>query len=382
MNGSPEAPWTTGGGRPSAAGIAFFVYLATAGVLLVAVLHPFLTALLLAAVVSVWLAPLHDRFIARWDAPKLGASLLIIGLIVGVVLPLVMLGTMLVSQLRVMLVDLADHIARPLEVPALQGLLGWLAEQWQVPVDVVPDRIRETALRFLQNIVAAASRNLGSLAGGLANVFLQFGVFLFSVFTFLIHRRELVSRFKRLSPLEDTYEDQLLEIFRGFSRGLVFGGVMTSALQGVVVTAGYLVTGVPQAIFWGTMTAILSFVPIVGSALVWVPITLGVWAEGRSGAALALAVYNVVVTGSVDNIARPFLIGRGSQMSTLMLFLTVLGGLITFGFPGLLIGPVAAAFFFALAEVMERRRLGQTPACSTPAGGAAAGGPGDATPLL
>jgi predicted PurR-regulated permease PerM len=382
-----------GGMRVTLASMSFAAYLLLAGGLLLAVLWPFLTALLLAAVVAVWLAPAHERFLGRWHRPRLGATLLVVALLVGVIGPLIGLSFMLVHQLRNMTGDLAAHIARPLEIPAIQAGLQWLAVHWEIPIETVPDRIEASALQVFQELASAASRNLGSVAGGIANVFLQGTVFLFALFVFLLQRQEILARFKRLSPLEDSYEDRLIEIFRGFSKGLVLGGVLTSAIQGVVATLAFWVVGVPQAVFWGVLTALFSVIPVVGSALIWVPISIGLWIEGRPQAALGLFLYNVFVTGTVDNIARPFLIGQGAnaqdgtaRMGNLMLFLTVIGGLLVFGFPGLLIGPVAAAFFFALAEILEQRSRGLSrPAAAAATGGTAtakdSGGPEAPSPL-
>ncbi len=379
--------------RLTLASMAFAAYLLLAGGLLLAVLWPFLTALLLAAVVAVWLAPAHERMLARWHRPRIAATLLVLVLLVGVIGPLIGLSFMLVHQLRSMTGDLAAHIAKPLEIPALQDALEWLAVHWEIPIETVPGRIEVSARQALQEFAATASRNLGSLAGGIANVFLQGTVFLFALFVFLLQRKEILVRFKRLSPLEDSYEDRLIEIFRGFSKGLVLGGVLTSTIQGVVATLAFLVVGVPQAVFWGVLTALFSVVPVVGSALIWVPISIGLWFDGRPQAALCLLLYNVFITGTVDNLARPYLIGQGAnaqegsaRMGNLMLFLTVLGGLLTFGFPGLLIGPVSAAFFFALAEILEQRNRGLGQPVPEAAAGEVAeaqdsGGPEAASPL-
>lgn len=406
MNGTPgtdgraegammnETREQQGGVRLTTASLAFAAYLLLAGGLLFAVLWPFLTALLLAAVVAVWLGPAHDRFLSRWPHPRLAATALVLALLVGAIGPLVGLSFMLVGQVRDMTGDLAAHIARPLEVPALQAALQWLANRWEIPIETVPARLEDSALQALRELAATASRNLGSVAGGIANVFLQLTVFLFALFVFLLQRKDILARFKRLSPLEDAYEDRLIEIFRGFSKGLVLGGFATSALQGLVATLAFVVVGVPQAVFWGVLTAIFSVVPVVGSALIWAPISIGLWVDGRPEAALGLLLYNVFITGTVDNFARPFFIGRGAgegadgsaRMGNLMLFLTVLGGLIVFGFPGLLIGPVAAAFFFALAEIMERRSHGLGPVPPPPPSREAsvasdAGGPETPSPL-
>ena len=109
--------------------------------------------------------------------------------------------------------------------------------------------------------------------------------------------------------------------------------------------------GIQGAVFWGTVMAVLSIIPAVGSGLVWVPAAVYLMVKGQLAAGIGLAVWCLVVVGSVDNVLRPVLVGRDTKMPDLLILLSTLGGLSLFGLVGFVIGPVVAALFLSVWEI-------------------------------
>jgi predicted PurR-regulated permease PerM len=109
--------------------------------------------------------------------------------------------------------------------------------------------------------------------------------------------------------------------------------------------------GIPSAVFWGTLMVVLSIVPGIGTALIWVPATVILIAGGHVAQGIGLAIFCAVVVGSIDNIVRPILVGKDTQMPDLMIFLSTLGGIIMFGALGLILGPIIGALFITVWEM-------------------------------
>ena len=113
----------------------------------------------------------------------------------------------------------------------------------------------------------------------------------------------------------------------------------------------FAVAGVPNAVFWGSVMAVMSTIPNVGTALIWVPAVIMLIIQGQVATGIALAAFCGLVVGSLDNVLRPILVGKDTKMHELMIFFGTLGGILMFGFPGIFIGPVIASLFVAIWEL-------------------------------
>jgi len=119
----------------------------------------------------------------------------------------------------------------------------------------------------------------------------------------------------------------------------------------VLAGAAFAVVGIPSAVFWGLIMVVLSIIPAVGSALVWVPAALVLAVSGHVVKGVGLALFCGVVVGSLDNLLRPALVGKDTRMHELMIFLGTLGGIMMFGVVGFIIGPIVAALFLTVWEI-------------------------------
>ena len=113
----------------------------------------------------------------------------------------------------------------------------------------------------------------------------------------------------------------------------------------------FAVAGIDNAVFWGTVMAVLSVIPSVGSALVWIPASIILIMQGDTGAGIGLLAFCGLIVGSLDNILRPILVGKDTKMHELMIFFGTLGGILMFGIPGVLIGPLVASLFITVWEL-------------------------------
>jgi predicted PurR-regulated permease PerM len=153
----------------------------------------------------------------------------------------------------------------------------------------------------------------------------------------------MVERGRYFSPLRKDQEDRILTGVRVVAKSVLLGTFLTALCQGLVGGIGLALVGIP-GLFWGTVMGFSSLIPLIGTALVWVPAAVYLVLLGKMKAAAFLAVWCVVLVGSIDNFLRPFLMRGEAKMSTFYIFLAIVGGVQYFGLTGILYGPLILSF--------------------------------------
>ena len=143
----------------------------------------------------------------------------------------------------------------------------------------------------------------------------------------------------------------MLDKFTSVTRATLKGTAVIGVLQGGLAGFAFWVVGIPSAVFWGAIMAVLSIIPGIGTALVWGPAVIILAAGGSYMKAGGLGIFCAVVVGSIDNLLRPILVGKDTQMHELMIFFGTLGGIVMFGVVGMIIGPIVAALFITIWEI-------------------------------
>lgn len=196
---------------------------------------------------------------------------------------------------------------------------------------------------LVQEHGAQAMSIVGGIAGIATDALVGLFIFLYAVYVFLVDGPSMYEWIEKHAPLELEHTRRLVAAFNETGRGLLVGVGLTGLAQGIVATITYVALGVPRAFVLGLLTCIASLIPSVGTALVWVPIAIGLALAGKTGSAVIMAVVGVVVIGTVDNVMRPVFARFGElQLSTFVLLTSIFGGLAAFGTWGLLLGPLLA----------------------------------------
>jgi len=176
-------------------------------------------------------------------------------------------------------------------------------------------------------------------------------IILYTLFFFLIDGDRLLYYVLYYLPLNDEDETKLLRRFTSVTRATLKGTAVIGVLQGSLAGLALYFAGIPSALFWAVTMMVLSVVPGVGTALVWIPAVIYLLVGGQFLTAVLVAAFCGVVVGTVDNVLRPKLVGNDTQLHELMIFFSTLGGLIMFGFMGFVIGPIIAALFVTIWEL-------------------------------
>jgi len=181
-------------------------------------------------------------------------------------------------------------------------------------------------------------------------IFLLF-LFLYMMFFFLRDGPTILNKMLYYLPLSESSERRLLDKFTSVARATIKGTFLIGIIQGTLAGLAFWIIGIESALFWGTVMTVLSVIPGVGTAFVWVPAVIILAVTGHLGKAIGLLLYCALLVGSVDNLLRPRFVGKDTRMPEFLIFLGTIGGISFFGIAGFLIGPIVAALFVTVWEI-------------------------------
>ena len=212
----------------------------------------------------------------------------------------------------------------------------------------------DLSTRFAESFRTVSSGLVGIIGAayqGLAQFVLWLFVMFFALFYFLADGENIMRYAKRFSPLQDDQDTHLFQKFHSISRAMIKGTLVVGAVQGVLACLAFMVAGVPSPVMLGIVVALASLIPGVGTALVWFPTGVILIAFGDVWQGVFVLAFGLGIVSMIDNVLRPKLVGRDTEMHPLLVFFATLGGITLFGLPGLLIGPIIVSLFFALEEI-------------------------------
>ncbi len=314
-------------------------------------IRSFLMAIFLAGIFSALSRPIYRWLENLFKGRRSLASILtLLLIIIVVVLPLGVLTGVVTDQ----------------AIKVSQTAVPWVKTQLSQPgavsefLETIPyyDKIAshsELILRKAGELVGSISQflvnNLSSAAMGAVSLLFMLFVWLYSMYFFLMDGDKLLEKILYYLPLQDHDEQQMLDRFTSVTRATLKGTAVIGILQGGLAGLAFWAVGVPSAAFWGVIMVVLSIIPSVGTALVWVPVALILGFSGAVGKAIGLFVFCGLVVGSLDNLLRPILVGKDTKMHELMIFFGTMGGIFMFGMVGVIIGPIIAALFVTVWEI-------------------------------
>jgi predicted PurR-regulated permease PerM len=314
-------------------------------------IRQFLMAILLSGIFAALSYPLYDRFVRWFGGRRVPASLATILLILTVFLvPLgFLLGVIAAQAIKVAEIAkpwVKQHLSEP----------GTLTTTLQsLPFYDTIEPYRNQIVTKLGELVSTTSgfivERLSSVTFGTVQLFFMAFVMLYCMFFFLMDGSKLLHKILYYLPLESKDEESMLGKFTSVTRATLKGTIVIGFLQGGLAGAAFAAVGIPSAVFWGAIMAVLSIIPGIGSALIWGPAAIVLISTGQLAKGIGLGFFCGVAVGSLDNLLRPILVGKSTQLHELMIFFGTLGGILMFGVPGIIIGPIVAALFVTVWDI-------------------------------
>lgn len=320
-------------------------------------LVPFWGALAWGICLAFLLAPVHG-WLMRVLKGRAGLSAGIITVLVPVVLagPVFSLGVAFANQFA----DLVTHLQKqPLRFDAnlltqleRYPLIGSLAEWLRQKLTATNEQLQGWLVSSAQMLLQSLASRGGSFVLSALGTIVHFFMMLFLLFFLLRDGRQLLNRAVRLVPMEPQRRSKLLKLVGNTTRAVVYGTGLTAIAQGALVGIGFAIAGLPSAVVFGVLAAVLALLPIGGTALVWIPAVGTLLATSQWGWAIFMLIWGAGVSIS-DNLLRPLLISSQEPVSILVVFVGVIGGLSAFGMIGVIIGPVLLTVIAALLRFVE-----------------------------
>ncbi len=329
--------------------INFFVFLLLGALALVAALfYPYFNALIVAATFAVVFKPLHQRILRtlpRHPSIASAITVLVIGCII--VLPIVFVGLQVFGEARALYASLADgapNFADQLAGSIKERLEG-LFPGFQISFEVN---------QYIRQSLAWGIERIGPIFSGIAQGAVTIILALLGLYYLLKDGDALRSAFITLSPLDEKYDNEILDKLRVTANSVIRGTLVIALAQGILVGVGFIIFSIPQPALWGSLAVVTSLIPVVGTALVVLPAILYALFLGNPLAALGLGLWQLFVVGLVDNFLRTHLMRRDVSIHPLFILLSVLGGLRFFGPIGFLVGPLILSLLFTLLDIYPR----------------------------
>lgn len=323
------------------------------------VLYPFYGAVLWAVVVAVLFAPVHRRLLQSTQGrPSLSAALTVLIIIAMVLLPLALIAASLAQEASSLFAkvqsgeyNFGGYLQRVLD--ALPAWATGLLERFNLTdFSSLREKLGPGLMKGGQ-ILAPQALSIGTTT---FDFVIRLGIMLYLLFFLLRDGRALADRIKEAIPLRSDQKTALFTRFADVVRATVKGGILVAMAQGTLGGIAFWFLGIHAALLWAVLMAFLSLIPAIGSALVWAPVAIYFMATGAIWQGVGLILYGVIVIGLVDNLLRPFLVGKGSKLPDYIVLISTLGGIEVFGLNGFVIGPLIAAMFMVSWEIFSASR--------------------------
>ncbi len=346
----------------------FFVYSFLGFVFLIllvvlAMVKPFWQPITLALISSVVFFP-FKKILKKILFSDFLASLITIVFIFGLVIIPFIISAFVLGQEILKLTEALNAFLKSgnlnLFLEDLRSKLLFILYKYQIKYPFLQNFLTEKKLtEFVVNLYSYITSSLTVLTKQAIYWMVNFAfglfIYLLTLFFSLYQGEKALVHLKRILPLEERDKEEIFQTLNHAIRGVIYGTVGTAVLQALFALALYLYYALPYPFLWALATALFAFIPPFGTAYIWFPLTIFVILKVNIVKGLLGLTYGVLVIASIDNIVRPLLMKEKIELPYIFLFFSVIGGLITFGFTGLFLGPTIFALFITLIKLYERK---------------------------
>ena len=316
---------------------------------------PFLIPLAWGIVLTIVFYPVHERVRQRIANPDLAALASTILLTLIIILPALAVIGAFATQAVGWTQELSQRwsegqlpgIGSLLETLGIRRVADWLMKHGRMD----EAQLNELLTQAVQNVSSFIAAQTGRLARNVVVFFFDLGTALFATFYLFRDGSQLMQRLRRLLPLDDTHREGIFYIAQNVLHASVYTGLIIAALQGLLGGLLFWAVGLKPALLWGVVMAFLALLPIVGPWLIWVPAAIYLLVIGEYGKAILLTLVGAGVVSWADSWLRPYLISGRTQMNGLVVFISILGGVVAFGMLGIILGPILVSVADAVLQI-------------------------------
>jgi len=323
--------------------IATTVILILLIVLAIFLLRPLLLSIVAGIILAFIFAPIYKWSNKYIKSKNLLALLFSICLVLLIILPVIFLALPLLEQ-AIKIYLASEHV----DIISLIGRLFPILTASEIPI-IIQSLFDSSISRMLNSLTNFLSID------NLVNYSLKSFVVLFTFFFALRDKEQIILYVKRLLPFSKETEKKLFERSRGITSSVIYGQVVVGILQGIIAGIGFFIFGVPNALFFTLLASIAGILPILGTALVWVPIAIFLLVGGNTFSAIGVVIIGLFAS-TIDNLIRPLIVSKKTKMHPAVVLIGMIGGLFLFGVLGLILGPLILAYLIIIVEIYKNQR--------------------------
>ena len=324
--------------------VIFYGAILLLGYLAYRIIEPFIAPLAWSGVLALCAYPLFEKLEPRLGQAR-SALVSTVAVAVLIILPSVLLALALFNEAALAVSALLDVTIDIQNHEKLMAVWAWMQEHLPLPP---VDQIKTRLMGFAAQLTTLLATQAGAILQNTSIFFFKLFITLFALFFFLRDSKRLGKTVRELLPFEKKRQEQLISL----TRDLVFAGTTTTlavaVAQGIAGGIGFAVLGINAPVFWGVMMGFCALIPVFGTALIWVPAAVWLMIAGDWIRGLILVAIGIGIIGMLDNVLRPALMSGRSTMNGLLIFISLLGGVASFGLIGLVLGPVVCALVISI----------------------------------
>jgi predicted PurR-regulated permease PerM len=324
----------------------------------------FLVTLATAASIAVLLSGLLERLSAELKGRRsLAAGLLTALLGVILLVPVAIYGTILVKQA----IDVYEEIRPLLEPETLSDLwtrqlperFPWILKVQEYFGATSLDAAAARVAPVLSNLAGGVNKVVQSTVTGLASTILYVALFLLGMFFLLRDGRRFAAEIIGILPFSESEREEMFHSVGRTVKGVLYSLVLVPVAQGLLAVLGFWIFGLPSPFFWGTILMFGATIPGIGAPVVWLPAAIYLLVATSAWKGIGLILFGTFVISLVDNVIKPLVLQGTAQIHTFLAFLSLLGGLLTFGPAGVLLGPVIFSLLQSMVRIRQSQRAGK-----------------------
>lgn len=328
----------------------FFGLIFILGIVMLAIFRPFVYPIFWAAIIAVLFYPVYAWIEKKVKKAGLSAALSVLLVIFVIFLPLGFLGTLLVQESADMYESIVagnffgkvEQVTAQIEGSRLAPFVENAQQEWT-----------EQAANIAQSVSVSIVKSITSITQNVVVFLGMFLAMLYTLYFFFKDGKRILAYMMHLSPLGDKYEAMLYNKFSSTARATLKSTFIIGGVQGALGGLLFAFTGIEGALVWAAIMTILSIIPAIGSFIVWLPAGLIMLAIGNIWQGLTILLVGALIIANIDNVLRPPLLGKDTQMHPLLVLFSTLGGIALFNISGFIIGPVISSLFLAVISMYE-----------------------------
>ncbi|OGH83953.1 MAG: hypothetical protein A2261_01645 [Candidatus Magasanikbacteria bacterium RIFOXYA2_FULL_44_8] len=332
--------------------VIFITLLGSITFLFLYIMKTFAYPILWAAIIAGLFYPISSWLIKKLHAPNLGTTITLVLVFLVIIIPITFVGSLVVNESINLYGSISNN--RSEISSSLQTALAWVqhnpyTSRLNIDQDMIAQKFGDAA-QYITSYLIMAAKNFTQ------NSFvfiLMFVIMFYTLFFFVRDGAGFLRALMHLCPLGDTHEKLLYNRFTSTARATLKGSLIVGLIQGTLGGLMFWLAGIQGAMIWGILMVLMSTIPGIGSYFIWLPAAIVMIIIGKLWIGVAMILFGALVIGTIDNILRPILVGKDTQMHPLLVLFSTLGGIVVFGISGFVIGPVITSLLLAFWEMYE-----------------------------